>query len=97
MLKPLTFVVSARTDADLQPRIALLFDRLQIPVERLAMNHIDSDRTRFTIEVLAEPDRSDRIIKNLAEIILLHPATQDMRKEALAAPIRRRRRPWRSR
>lgn len=96
MLKPLIFVVSAGTRADLLLRIVLLFDRLQIPVESLAMNRIDSDRTRFTIEVLAEPDRSDRIIENLAKIVYVHPVTQDMREEALA-PIRRRRRPWRSR
>lgn len=85
MLKPLIFVVSARTRADLLPRIALLFDRLQIPVERLAMNRIDCDRTRFTIQVLAEPDRSDRIIENLAKIIYVHRATQDMSE---ATPIR---------
>ncbi|HET6929249.1 MAG TPA: hypothetical protein VFI45_02925 [Candidatus Acidoferrum sp.] len=96
MLKPLIFVVSAGTRADLLLRIALLFDRLHIPVERLAMNRIDCDRTRFTIEVLAEPERSDRIIGHLAKIIYVQPVTQDMREES-PAPIRRRRRRWLSR
>lgn len=85
MLKPRTFVVSAWFHADLLNRIAILFHRLNIPIEKLSMNRIDSDRIRFTIEVLAEPQLADRITTSLAKVAYLRSASHDIREQEPAA------------
>jgi acetolactate synthase small subunit len=89
MLKPLVFVVSAWAHPDLLPRIALLFHRLHVPVVNLTMQGIDSEHTRFTIEVFADPEISERIIESLAKIIYVGSVTRDVRKEAPPARPRR--------
>jgi acetolactate synthase small subunit len=70
MLKELTFVVSAENHPDLLARTVLLFHRLAIPIQGLTMRRPqDSPKMRMTIEILADPEQSDRIVANLAKIV----------------------------
>ena len=73
MLTPLTFVVSAETHPDLLARTVMAFHRLAIPIQALLMERRpeSSRRMRITIEVVAYPEQSERIAKNLAKIVLV--------------------------
>ena len=96
MLKPIVFIVSAPTHPDLPSQIALLFHRLNVPVQALMMTPIDLGRSRFTIEVFAEPELSDRIEANLANIVYVLSVTHDIRDTQLP-PRPQSRRPRRIR
>jgi acetolactate synthase small subunit len=69
MLKALTFVVSAENHPGLLARTVLLLHRLAIPIHALSMHRPrKSARMRITIEVLADPEQSDRIAANFAKL-----------------------------
>jgi acetolactate synthase small subunit len=73
MLKELTFVVSAENHPDLLDRTLFLFRRLAIPIHELAMGRPqDAFKMRVTIEVLADPELSERIVANLAKLVHVH-------------------------
>jgi acetolactate synthase small subunit len=70
MLKPLTFVIYAENHPDLLARTGLLLHRLAIPIQGLVMHRPErSACMRMTIDLLADPQRSDGIAENLAKIV----------------------------
>jgi acetolactate synthase small subunit len=70
MLKLLTFVISAENHPDLLARTVMVLHRLAIPIDALLMERTESSRRmRITVEVLANPDQSERIAENLPKII----------------------------
>jgi acetolactate synthase small subunit len=70
MLKPLTFVISAENHPDPLARTVMVLHRLAIPIQALQMECPESSRRmRITVEVLANPDQSERIAENLAKIV----------------------------
>jgi acetolactate synthase small subunit len=70
MLKALTFVISAENHPDLLARAVMLLHRLHIPVHGLTMQRpVQAPRMRITIELLAEPEDSERIAAQLAKIV----------------------------
>ena len=78
MLKILTFVISGEDHPDLLARTVLLFHRLAIPIHALMMRrHVGDSHLHITVKVLANPERSDRIIANLDKI--MHVVCVEMR------------------
>jgi acetolactate synthase small subunit len=70
MLKSLTLVISAQNDPNLLARTVLVLHRLAIPIHGLTMQRPKgSARMRVTIDVLAEPQASNRIAANLAKLV----------------------------
>jgi acetolactate synthase small subunit len=80
MLKELTFVVSAENHPDLLAHTVLLFHRLAIPFRGLTMRRPqDSSKMSMTIEILADPEQSERIVANLAKLV--HVLSINVRKQ----------------
>jgi len=80
MLKILTFVISAENHPDLLARTVMVFHRLAIPVQALTMpRHVGNSHMHIRVEVLADPERSERIIASLGKIV--HIICVKLRKE----------------
>jgi acetolactate synthase small subunit len=79
MLKILSFVISAENHPDLLARTVMLFHRLAIPVHALMMRRpLEDSHLLIRVEVLADPQQSDRIMANLAKMV--HVVCVEMRK-----------------
>jgi hypothetical protein len=80
MLTTLSFVISAENHPDLLARTVLLFHRLAIPVHALMMRRpLKDSHMLIRVEVLAEPEQSDRIMANLGKLV--HVVCVEMRKQ----------------
>ena len=80
MLKILSFVISAENHPDLLTRTVLLFHRLAIPVHALMMRRpLDDSHMLIRVEVLAQPEQSDRIMANLGKLV--HVVCVEIRKQ----------------
>jgi acetolactate synthase small subunit len=79
MLKTLTFVISAENHPDLLARTVMLFHRRAIRVRALTMRPADASHLHIRVEVLADPQQSDRIVASLAKLV--HVLWVEMRKQ----------------
>jgi acetolactate synthase small subunit len=85
MLKILTFLISAENHPDVLARTVMVFHRLAIPVQALMMRrHVGDSHMHIRVEVLADPERSERIIASLGKIV--HIICVKLRKEESKSP-----------
>ena len=84
-MKVLSFVISAENHPDLLARTVLLFDRLAIPVHALMMRRpLEDSHVLIRVEVLAEPEQSDRIMASLGKLV--HAVCIAMREQESQLP-----------
>ena len=78
----LTYVISAENQPDLLARTVMLFHGMAIPIYGLNMRRrVDSETTRIEVQVVAQPEKSERIALRLAKI--LHVTSVRTRSAAL--------------